>query len=64
MLNYVLGGSLDVRGRRDTHICMAESRCCVPETVTELLITYAPLYSKKFNRTGVLVLKPTNFIAL
>ena len=49
MLNYVLAGSLDGRGawgRRDTCICMAESRCCVPRTVTMLLITYAPVYNK------------------
>ena len=34
-------GSLDgkvVQGRTDTCICMAESLCCSPETITKLLI--------------------------
>ena len=36
-------GSLDGRGvweRMDICICMAESLCCLPETMTTLLIRY------------------------
>ena len=29
-----------VWGRKDTGICMAESLCCPPETITTLLISY------------------------
>ena len=39
-------GSLDGRGvwgRIDTCICMAESLCCPPETITTLLISYTPI---------------------
>ena len=38
----VLRNSLDVRevwGRMDTCICVAESLCCSPETVTTLLVS-------------------------
>ena len=41
-LYSILCGSLDgqgVWGRMDTCICMAESLCCPPETITTLLIT-------------------------
>ena len=41
----MLCGSLDGKGvweRTDTCICMAESLCCVPETVT-LSISYTPI---------------------
>ena len=52
-------GSLDGRGvwgRMDTCICMAESLCCPPETITILLIGYTSIQNKKFNkkRKGVL----------
>ena len=43
-------GSLDGRGiwgRMDICICMAESLCCSPETVTRLLISYTPNQNKK-----------------
>ena len=30
-------------GRMDTCICMAESLCCPPETITTLLIGYTPM---------------------
>ena len=30
----------------DTYICMAESLCCPPETVTPLLISYTPVQNK------------------
>ena len=42
----VLCGSLDGRGvwgRTDTCICMAESLCCPPETITTLLMAYTPI---------------------
>ena len=45
-----LCGSLDGRGvcgRMNTCICMAESLCCSPETITTLLISYTPMQSKK-----------------
>ena len=39
-------------GSIDTCICMAESLCCLPETITILLIGYTPIYfitqNKKF----------------
>ena len=44
-------GSLDGRGvwgRMDPCICMAESLCCPPETITTLLIGYTPIQNKKF----------------
>ena len=48
----LLCGRLDVRGvwgRMDTHvyIYMAESLCCLPETVQTLLIGYMPIWNKK-----------------
>ena len=39
-------GNLDRKGtwgRMDTCICMAESLCCLPETITTLLISYTPV---------------------
>ena len=36
-------------GRMDTCICTAESLWCPLETVTTLLISYAPTQNKKFN---------------
>ena len=32
-------------------MCMAESLCCSPETITTLLISYTPLQNKKLNKT-------------
>ena len=46
----VLGGSLDGRGvwgRMDTCICMAESICYAPETITTLLAGYTPIQNLK-----------------
>ena len=46
----MLCGSLDGRGvwgRKDTWICMAESLCCAPETITTVLIGYTPKEDKK-----------------
>jgi len=37
-----------IGGRMDTHICMAESLHCQPETTTTLLISYTPTQNKKF----------------
>ena len=51
----MLCGRLDGKGawgRMDTCICMAESLCCPPETITTLLISYTPVENKKFlNKT-------------
>ena len=45
-----MGGQFE--GRMDTCVCMAESLCCLPETITILLIGYTPIYfitqNKKF----------------
>ena len=46
----VLCGSMDGRriwGRMDTCVCMAESLCCPPETLTTLLNGYTPISNKK-----------------
>ena len=40
-----LGG---VWKRKDTSVCMAESLCRPPETITTLLIGYTPIQNKKF----------------
>ena len=50
-------GSLDekdVWGRMDTCICMAETLCCPPETITALLIGYTSIQNKKFEKISVL----------
>ena len=47
----MLCGSLDGRGvwgTMDTCICMAESLCCSPETITTLLTGYTPIQNTKF----------------
>ena len=31
----------------DIYVCMAESPCCPPETITALLIGYTPIQNKK-----------------
>ena len=46
----MLCGSLDGRGvwgRMDTCMCMAQSLCCPPETITTLLIGCSPVLNKK-----------------
>ena len=51
VLCSMLCGSLDGRGvwgRMDTSVCMAESLCCSPETITTLLTGYTPIQNKKF----------------
>ena len=47
----MLCGSLDGRGvwgRMDACICTTEFPCCLPETITTLLIGYTPKQNKKF----------------
>ena len=41
-----------VCGRTDTCICMVESFCCSPETITTLLIDYTLIQNKKLNSLG------------
>ena len=36
-------------GRMDTGICMAESLCCLPETITTVLIGYTKYNQNKNN---------------
>ena len=38
-----------ILGRMDTYICMAESLCYPPETITTLLIGYTPTQNKTFS---------------
>jgi len=45
---YVAAWMEGVWGEMDTYICMAESLCCSPETITTLLIDYTPIQNKKF----------------
>ena len=40
----------------DTCICMAESLCYSPETITRLLISYTPIRNKKFKKKKLQVL--------
>ena len=49
MLSDSLDGS-GVLGRMDTCVCMTESLCCPPETVTTLLLDYTPIQNKKFKK--------------
>ena len=51
----MLCGNLDGRGvwgRMGTCVCMAESLCCSPETITRILISFTPIQNlkKKKNR--------------
>ena len=39
-----------VGGRMDTCVCMAESLCCSPETVTTLLTGYIPIQNNKLKK--------------
>ena len=51
----MLCGSLDGRGvwgRMDTCVCTAESLHCSPETITTLLIGYAPKWNKSFKNNN------------
>jgi len=41
---YVVAGmGVGVCQRMDTCMCMAESLCCPPETITMFLISYTPI---------------------
>ena len=42
-----------VWGRKDTYICMAESLCCPPETITTLLFSYTPIQNKKLKKKTI-----------
>ena len=49
----MLCGSLDGRGvwrRMDTCIPIVESPCCLPETITRLLIRHTPIQNKMLKR--------------
>ena len=49
----MLCGSLEGRGvwgRMDTCICLTESLCCPPKTITTLLADYTPIQNKKFKK--------------
>ena len=53
VLSSIVCDSLDGRGvwrRMDTWICMADSLWYSPETVTALLIGYAPIQNKKLKK--------------
>ena len=39
-----------VLGRMDICVCIAESLCCPPETITILLIGYIPIQNKKLKK--------------
>ena len=66
----MLCGSFDGRGvwgRMDRCICMAESLCCPPETITTLLIGYTPIYHIIYlwnlkNNTNELIYKTNSVI--
>ena len=40
-------GWWEVWGRTDTSVCIAESLCCLPKTITMLLMSYTPIQKKK-----------------
>ena len=53
----MLCGSLDGRGVWGgewiyVYICIAESLCCSPKTITTLLISYSPIQNKTFLKIG------------
>jgi len=59
----MLRGSLygrGVWGRMDTCIYMAESLCCLPETITTLLTGYTPIFffKKKVKNKNKMVMIP------
>ena len=54
----MLCGSMDGRGvwgEMDTCICMAETFCYSPETITTLLISYTPIQNKKFKEKKITI---------
>ena len=52
----------EVRGRMDTCMCMAESLCSSPETITMLLISYTPIQNKKLNLPETLKNSPVALV--
>ena len=59
----MLRGRLDGRGvwgRINTCICMVESLCCAPETITTLFIGYTPIKNKKLKKI-VVTIEEINF---
>ena len=36
----------------DACVCMTQSLCCLPETITTLLIGHITIQNKKFNKTN------------
>ena len=48
-----LGGS-GVRERMDTCVCLAESLCCSPETLTTSLIGYTPIKKSRKKKKEVI----------
>ena len=52
----MLCGSLEGKGVwewEDTGICVAESLCCVPETITTLLISYNIIQNKNLKNSSL-----------
>ena len=52
----MLCASLDRRavwGRMDTCICIAESLCCSPDTITTMLIGYTSIQNKKLKKNKI-----------
>ena len=47
-----MGGEL---GEKGCSVCMAESLCCPPETITTWFISYTPLQNKKVKKNSILV---------
>ena len=45
-----MGGKLRRGGIR---VCVAESLCCPPETITTLLTGYTPIQNKKFKKINI-----------
>ena len=52
-------------GRMDTCICMAESLHCSVEIITTLLISYIPIYKKKYQQNyeplAIIIVSDTNY---
>ena len=64
----MLFGSLDGRGvwgRKDTSICVAESLCCSPETITILLIVYTPIQNHEVSHSllNLFFPQPNSFLS-
>ena len=53
-----------VQGRMDTCICMAESLCSPPETITTWFIGHTPIQNKKFKIPKTSVAEGSNHVLL